>query len=222
VANGVAFLHVLVFECAGCSRPISLVHLTEFRNLEPTDGEQFHLRCPCGWAGDLRGFEARRHWVEEWWPFGWQALNRLHAGQRIEVVEMDLKAHRGTFVAISAEAIQLREGTTDEPIRKENFRRVTLLDKGHNARNALIFGAVGVSIGAGIGAVARGPNKIVGRGPGAAVGAAIGFLGGAVLGIALALLRMRSSTLFNFAPKDYRKLKIIRSENPSSHAAASD
>jgi hypothetical protein len=209
------FLHALIFDCAGCSRPISLVHLAEFRNLEPTDGELFRLKCPCGWAGDRRGFEARRHWVDEWRPFGWEALNRLHTGQKIEVVEMGLKTHRGAFLAVSAEAIQLREGTTDEPIRKENIRRVTLLDTGRNARNALIFGAVGVGLGAGIGAAAHGRNKIGGRGPGAGVGAAIGFLGGAVVAIALALRRIRCSTLFSWAPNDGRNFKIIRSENPS-------
>jgi hypothetical protein len=222
VASGVDFLHALIFECAGCSRPISLVHLTEFRNLEPIDGELFRLKCPCGRACDLRGFEARRHWVDEWWPFGLEALNRLHAGQRIEVVEMGLKAHRGTFVAVSAEAIQLREGTTDEPIRKENIRRVTLLDKGHNARNAFLFGAVGVGLGAGIGAVAQGRNKIGRKGPGAGVGAAIGFLGGAVVGIAFALRRIRSSILFSLAPNDGRNFKIIRSEKPSPHVPVSD
>ena len=169
----------------GRSRPLSLVQLTEFRNLEPTDGELFRLKCPCGWGGNLRGFEGRRHWVDEWWPFRWEALYRLHAGQRIEVVEMGLKTHRGTFAAVSDDAIQLREGTTGEPIRKENIMRVTLLDKGHHARNTLIYGAVGVGVGAGIGAAAWGPNKIGGRGPGAAVGAAIGFLGGAVVGVAL-------------------------------------
>lgn len=65
---GVEYLHVLIFECAGCSQPLSSVRVTEFRNLEPTDGELFSLKCPCGWEADVRGFEARRHWVTEWWP----------------------------------------------------------------------------------------------------------------------------------------------------------
>ena len=216
------FLHLLVFECAGCSRPISFVHLTGFRNLEPTDGELFRLKCRCGWAGGLRGFESRRHWVDEWWPFGWQALNRLHEGQKIEVVEMDLKTHQGIFVAISDDAIQLRESTTVEPIRKEQIMRVTRLDNGHSARNALIFGALGVGVGAGMGAIARGPNRIGGRHPGAKVGAAIGFLCGTAVGVALALRRIRSSTLFNLASNDGRNFKMIRSENPSSRAPASD
>lgn len=199
-----------------------MVRLTEYRNLEPTDGELFRLKCRCGWTGDLRGFEGRRHWVDQWWPVGWQALNRLQEGQKIEVVEIGPKTHRGTFVAVSDDAIQLREGTTDEPIRKEQIMRVTLLGNSHNARNALIFGAVSVGLGAGIGAVARGPNKIGGRRPGATVGAAIGFLCGTVVGVALALRRIRSSTLFNLALDDERDFKIIRSENPSSHAPAND
>src|SRR2546426_7045024 len=34
----------------------------------------------------------------------WEALNRLHAGQKIEVVEKTLKKHVGTLMTVSAEA----------------------------------------------------------------------------------------------------------------------
>ncbi len=113
----------------------------------------------------------------------WEALNSLHAGQRVEVIETSLKEHQGTFVSVSDEAIQLREGSTDEPIKKENVMRVTALDKGHHGRNALIFGALGFGIGAGIGAAA-GSGKEFGVVL-VPFGAGIGLAGGAIVGAAL-------------------------------------
>ena len=115
----------------------------------------------------------------------WEALNSLHAGQKVEVVETGLKKHQGTFVTVSDEAIELREGSTEEPIKRDNVMRVTALDKGHRGRNALIFGAVGAGVGAGIGAVTAGRYAEFGRGIPAAIGAGIGFAGGAVVGAAL-------------------------------------
>jgi hypothetical protein len=59
----------------------------------------------------------------------WEALDNLHAGQRLEVVETSLKQHAGTFVTVSDEAIQLREGATDKSIKKNDVMRVTSLEK---------------------------------------------------------------------------------------------
>lgn len=56
----------------------------------------------------------------------WAALNALHAGQRIEIIETNLKKHSGTFSTVTDEAIQLREGGSDVGIRKEDVMRVTL------------------------------------------------------------------------------------------------
>jgi hypothetical protein len=129
------------------------------------------LGMPCiSWAQANRG--------------SWEALDSLHAGQRIEVVEMSLKKHRGTFVTVSDEAIQLREGASDEAIKKENVMRVTVLDKGHRWRNALIFCAVGAGVGAGIGAAAAGKCFCT-RGQAAEAVAGVGLVGGAVIGVAL-------------------------------------
>jgi hypothetical protein len=86
----------------------------------------------------------------------WNTLSSLRAGQKIEVVETGLKKHAGTFMTVSDEAIQLREGTVEQAVRKENVLRVTLLEKGHRLRNALIFGAAGAGTGAVIGVAAGG------------------------------------------------------------------
>jgi hypothetical protein len=59
------FVHVLLFECPQCSRPVSSAIATGERNLENTDGRLFAIRCECGWGGTQMGIVAKRHWVEE-------------------------------------------------------------------------------------------------------------------------------------------------------------
>jgi hypothetical protein len=123
----------------------------------------------------------------------WAALNALHAGQRIEIIESNLKKHSGTFSTVTDEAIQLREGGNDVGIRKENVMRVTLLDKSHRLRNAFIVGGIGAGAGAGIGAAAsRCSNTAgsfnfcgLGRSVAIGVGAVAGLAGGAGIGAAI-------------------------------------
>jgi len=59
------FVHVLLFECPVCNRPVCRAIATSERNLEKTDGRSFSIRCECGWAGNQMGLTARRHWVDE-------------------------------------------------------------------------------------------------------------------------------------------------------------
>jgi hypothetical protein len=73
----------------------------------------------------------------------WASLNSLRAGEKIEVIETNLTKHRGAFSTVSDEILQMREGGADVGIKKENVMRVTVLDKNHRLRNALIVGAVG-------------------------------------------------------------------------------
>ena len=123
----------------------------------------------------------------------WQALYGLHAGEKIEVVETGMKKHVGTFATVTEEVIQLREGSGDVGIRKENVARVTLLDKSHRLRNALIVGSVSAGAGAGIGAAAsRCSNSNtsfdlcgLGRGVAVGIGAVGGLAGGAAIGAAI-------------------------------------
>src|SRR6267143_4587034 len=82
----------------------------------------------------------------------WKALYGLHSGEKIELIETGMKKHVGTFSTNTEEAIQLREGSNEIGIRKESVARVTLREKSHRGRNALILGVVGAGAGAGIGA----------------------------------------------------------------------
>jgi len=120
----------------------------------------------------------------------WKALYSLHSGEKIELIETSMKKHVGTFSTVTDEAIQLREGSNDIGIRKENVARVTVLDKSHRLRNALIFGAVGAGAGAGIGAaVSRCSSSNafcdVGRGVAVGLGGLVGLAGGVGVGAAI-------------------------------------
>jgi hypothetical protein len=123
----------------------------------------------------------------------WKALYSLRSGEKIELIETGMKKHVGTFSTVTEEAIQLREGSNDIGIRKENVARVTLLAKSHRLRNAAILGAVGGGVGAGIGVAASRCSNTpaafnlcgIGRGPEVAIGALVGLVGGAGIGAAI-------------------------------------
>jgi hypothetical protein len=123
----------------------------------------------------------------------WKALYGLHSGEKIELVETGMKKHVGTFSTVTEEAIQLREGSNDIGIRKENVARVTVLDKGHRLRNAFIFGTAGAGTGAGIGAAASRCSSSntsfnfcgLGRDVAVGLGAVVGLAGGAGVGAAI-------------------------------------
>jgi hypothetical protein len=61
-----SFIHVVLFECSHCRRPIVLAITNTVRNVEDIDGRIYPLTCPCGWSGQSLGIEAKKHWVEPW------------------------------------------------------------------------------------------------------------------------------------------------------------
>lgn len=123
----------------------------------------------------------------------WKALYGLRSGEKMELVETGMKKHVGTFSTVSDEAIQMREGSNDIGIPKENVARVTVLDKSHRLRNAGILAVAGAGAGAGIAAgVSRCSNSNtsfnlcgIGRGAEVAIGALVGLAGGAGVGAAI-------------------------------------
>ena len=62
------FLHVLVFRCPKCTRPLAVSCISDKRSLEAADAHLFNPHCHCGWSGSLAGFVAVKHWVEPWEP----------------------------------------------------------------------------------------------------------------------------------------------------------
>jgi hypothetical protein len=123
----------------------------------------------------------------------WKALYGLRSGEKIELVETGIKKHVGTFSTVTDEAIQMHEGSDEIAIPKENVARVTVLDKSHRGRNALILGAAGGGAGAAIGAAAsRCSNSNtsfnlcgIGRGVAVGLGGLVGLAGGVGVGAAI-------------------------------------
>lgn len=117
----------------------------------------------------------------------WENLNALRPGQKIEVVETNLKKDTGTFAAVSDDAIRINESTGEQSIPRASVMRVTLRHNKHRLRNTLIGAAVGAGAGAVIGAASYKTcsSSCIGgfnRGEAAGIGAAVGFIGGAAVG----------------------------------------
>ncbi|MGC1463949.1 MAG: hypothetical protein WA802_17240 [Terracidiphilus sp.] len=116
----------------------------------------------------------------------WANLSGLHAGQKIQIVEMNSKKHTGIFESVSDFAISVKDATAEISVRKQDVRSVKLLSSGHHLRNTLIGLGVGAGAGAGISAAAWESHGFIGgKGVGAAFGAAIGGLGGTIVGALL-------------------------------------
>jgi hypothetical protein len=111
----------------------------------------------------------------------WSNLNRLKAGQGIEVIESSMKRHAGEFVTVTDELLTLREKGSDVSVKREDVARVSTSSGSKRGEHALIGLVVGGGIGAAIGA-ASGSSL---RGIGALVGIAIGAPSGAAVGAAL-------------------------------------
>ena len=112
----------------------------------------------------------------------WENLNTLHAGEKIQVVEMtsrNLGDVRERFRCGDLAA----EEAGPQTIQRQNVLSVKLMKAQHRLRNTLIGAGVGAGAGAGISAAVWEPHGYAGgRGTGAAFGAVIGVVGGAVVG----------------------------------------
>lgn len=123
----------------------------------------------------------------------WENLNHLHAGDKIQVLEMNSTKVTGAFVNVSDASISLEAGGVTQNIRSQDVKSVKLMKNKHRLRNTLILAGAGAGIGAGIGAAAHKscPSTqtfcldIGGRTVPAAIGGVIGLLGGGVIGALL-------------------------------------
>jgi outer membrane lipoprotein SlyB len=113
----------------------------------------------------------------------WESLNTLHAGDKIQVTEMNSKVVSGKFVSYSDTAISLQARAGQQTIQKQDVGTVKLAKNNKRLRNTAIGAGIGAGAGAGIGAGAwESRGFLGGKGVGAAVGAVIGALAGAVVG----------------------------------------
>jgi hypothetical protein len=82
----------------------------------------------------------------------WENLQQLRPGQKIEVVDMQLKSRQGTFASYSAEAISLRVKNNEVTVPRADVLRVSSREDSKRARNMLIGLAIGAGVGVAIGA----------------------------------------------------------------------
>src|ERR1700730_9774692 len=115
----------------------------------------------------------------------WVKLSVLHAGDKIQIVEMNSRKYSGTYTSFSDRAISYQDKAGEQSIQRQDIRRVKLMKNKHRLRNTLMLGGVGAGVGAGIGAATYHPcsapsfcPNIGGRGLPTAVGAAICLIGG--------------------------------------------
>ncbi len=115
---------------------------------------------------------------------GWSNLQQVRVGQKIEVVDTNLKKYKGTFLSLSDEAISLRVGKDEVGVQRPNVFRVSSREHSKRLRNTLIGLAVGGAAGLAIGAafdssfseegenIAKAILTPIGLGAGAGIGAA--------------------------------------------------
>jgi hypothetical protein len=77
----------------------------------------------------------------------WDNLKQLRAGQKIEVVDMNLKSVKGTFTSFSGEAILLQTKQDQVTVARADVLRVSDREHSKRLRNALLGGAIGAGIG---------------------------------------------------------------------------
>ena len=126
-------------------------------------------------------------------PANWENLKALHAGDKIQVREVNSTKVTGAFSVFSDASISLMAGGTSQVIQKQDVQSVKLMKNRHRLRNTLILAGVGAGVGAGIGAAQHKscPSSqtfcfdIGGRTFPAAIGGMIGLLGGGIAGALL-------------------------------------
>ncbi len=116
----------------------------------------------------------------------WDNLNQLQAGQKIQLVQMDLKSLKGNFLGFTDEMISLRVKKDEVAVPREDVFRVSFRGKRKRGLSALAGAGLGAGVGAIIGmAVSGGEDETgafmlaftpMGAGVGAAVGAAAPFV----------------------------------------------
>jgi hypothetical protein len=118
----------------------------------------------------------------------WSELNHLRAGQRIVVIENNMKRHDGKFIGATDELLSINEQSTDVSIKRNDVARVSASSAAKRGEHVLIGLLVGGAGGAAIGALSGSSHGFLGgssRGlttlAGVVIGAPTGVIVGAVV-----------------------------------------
>jgi hypothetical protein len=116
----------------------------------------------------------------------WNNLQQLRVGQKIEVVDTNLKKLKGTFLSFSDEAISLRIGKDEVGVQRPKVFRVSAREHSKRLRNTFIGLGIGAAAGAVVGAaaVAGKPRQAGERRLSMVIGTLIGSGVGTVVGAA--------------------------------------
>ena len=116
----------------------------------------------------------------------WENISGLRPGQKVEVVEMNLKKSVGSFVSVSPETLVIRVGDSEASLPRASVMRVSNRENSRRLRNALIGAAVGAGAMAGAGAAAAANDDgYVSQGGAAAIFGVVGLVAGGGIGAAI-------------------------------------
>jgi len=119
----------------------------------------------------------------------WENLRQLSSGQKIQVVQKDMKSWTGSFAGVSDESVSLKVRHAAKAVSRADVLRVSR-PGGRRLRNALIGAAIGGGAGVAAGAAAFGCRKnsfvpCIGRGAAAAIIGGTGVVIGGGVGAAI-------------------------------------
>jgi len=115
----------------------------------------------------------------------WDNLKQLRAGQKIEVVDMDLKSLRGEFVSVTDGGISLHADGRETSVERESVLRVSAQQKGRRLRNVAIGAGIGAGAGLILGARCASASEPGWEGPCYAIGSLL--VGGIGAGVGAAM-----------------------------------
>lgn len=75
----------------------------------------------------------------------WNAVERIAAGERIEVQSMDYKTLKGTFDHATADVVYLQHGGKNIEARRDEVRSLWRRKPGHGGRWAIVGGVAGAA-----------------------------------------------------------------------------
>ena len=111
----------------------------------------------------------------------WENLRALREGQKIQVVQMDLKSFSGSFLGVSDEEIRVRVKKQERAVARADVFRASVRSGARRGRNIAIGLGVGAALGAAAGwgaLAATGGSDAAGAIAGATTGIGAGLGGG--------------------------------------------